>query len=121
MDALTRRSALQHVLLAGAGLALVPELAWPAAWQLDTGALVPFEDIPENFATKRTGNFTLPGQDALGIDLRNVTWKTPVNDTFIVSHYNTPTIDAAQWRLRVDGSAGRALTLSLDELKKRPR
>src|SRR5687768_775238 len=119
MEPLSRRSAVQNLLLAGAGLALVPGVGWPAAWQLPPGAqLVPFEDIPENFATKRTGNFTLPGQDALGIDLRNVTWKTPVNDTFIVSHYNTPSIDAAQWRLRVDGSAGRALTLSLDELKK---
>src|SRR5688572_13773907 len=121
MDALTRRSALQHVLLAGAGLALVPELAWPAAWQLDTGALVPFEDIPENFATKRTGNFPLPGQDALGIDLRNVAWKTPVNDTFTVAHYNTPTIDAAQWRVSVEGRAGRPQRLSLDDLKRRPK
>ena len=119
---LTRRAALQHVMLAGAGLALVPDLGWPAGWQLDAGrVLVPFEDIPENFATRRTGDFKLPGQDALGIDLRNVTAKTPVNDTFVVSHYNTPIIDAAQWRLSVEGNAGRPLRLTLDELKRRPR
>ena len=122
MDALTRRAALQQVMLAGAGLALVPDVAWPAGWQLDASrALVPFEDIPENFATRRTGDFKLPGQDALGIDLRSVAWKTPVNDTFIVSHYNTPTLDAATWRLNVIGNAGRPVTLTLDELKRRPR
>jgi DMSO/TMAO reductase YedYZ molybdopterin-dependent catalytic subunit len=122
MDAVTRRAALQQVMLAGAGLALVPDLAWPAAWQLDASrTLVPFEDIPDNFATRRTGDFKLPGQDALGIDLRNVTWKTPVTDTFIVSHYNTPVVDAAKWQLTVTGNAGRPLRLTLDDLKRRPR
>jgi DMSO/TMAO reductase YedYZ molybdopterin-dependent catalytic subunit len=122
MDALTRRAALHQVMLAGAGLALAPNLAWPAAWQIEAGReLVPFDDIPENFATKRTGDFTLPGQDALGIDLRNVAAKTNVNETFIVSHYNTPMLDAGQWRLTVDGNAGRRLQLTLDELKRRPR
>ena len=122
MNALTRRSVIQQVMLAGAGIAVLPESVWPAALQAGAGReLVPFEDIPENFATKRTGNFTLPGQDALGIDLRTVAWKTPINDTFIVSHYNTPTLDAASWRLNVEGNAGRRLSLSLDELKKRPR
>ena len=116
---LTRRTALQQVMLAGAGLALVPDVGWPAAWQLDGGrVLVPFEDIPDNFATRRTGDFKLPGQDALGIDLRNVTAKTPVNDTFVVSHYNTPMLDAAQWRLSVEGNAGGPSPLTLHELER---
>ena len=120
MDPLTRRAALQQVMLAGAGLALVPR--WAAAWQNETGrVLVPFDDIPENFATRRTGDFKLPGQDALGIDLRTVGQKTPVNDTFVVSHYNTPVLEAAQYRLSVEGNAGRPLRLTLDELKRRPR
>ena len=122
MDVLTRRAAFQLVVLAGAGLSLIPEFGWAAAWQLGAGrALVPFEDIPENFATKRTGDFKLPGQDALGIDLRTVAAKTPVNETFTVSHYNTPMIEAAQWRLSMEGNAGRPLRLTLDELKRRPR
>src|SRR5688572_29295126 len=117
MDAVTRRAALQQVMFAGAGLALIPDFAWPAAWQLDASrALIPFEDNPDNFATRRTGDFKLPGQDALGIDLRNVTWKTPVTDTFIVSHYNTPMVDAAKWQLTVTGNAGRPLRLTLDDL-----
>ena len=122
MDVLTRRAAIQQVVLAGAGLTLIPEFGWPAAWQLDASrALVPFEDIPENFATKRTGEFKLPGQDALGIDLRAVTMKTPVNETFTVAHYNTPSIEAAQWRLSLEGNAARPMRVTLDELKKRPR
>ena len=122
MDVLTRRAAIQQVVLAGAGLTLIPDFAWPAAWQLDAGrALVPFEDIPENFATKRTGEFKLPGQDALGIDLRAVTMKTPVNETFTVAHYNTPSIEAAQWRLSLEGNTARPMRITLDELKKRPR
>ena len=122
MDVLTRRAAIQQVVLAGAGLTLIPEFGWAAGWQLDAGrALVPFEDIPENFATKRTGDFKLPGQDALGIDLRTVAVKTPVNETFTVAHYNTPSIEAAQWRLSIEGNAGRPLRLTLDELKRRPR
>lgn len=122
MDVLSRRAVIQQVALAGAGLTLIPDFGWPAAWQADAGrALVPFEDIPDNFAIKRTGDFKLPGQDALGIDLRAVAMKTPVNDTFTVAHYNVPAIDAAQWRLSVEGNAGRAMRLTLDELKKRPR
>jgi DMSO/TMAO reductase YedYZ molybdopterin-dependent catalytic subunit len=122
MTTWSRRDAVQQLLLAGAGAALAPA-AWPAAWQLAPGReLVPFEDIPDTFATRRTGNFTLPGQDALGIDLRQqVALKTPINDTFIVSHYNTPELTASQWRLSVTGSAGRPLTLTLDDLKRRPR
>lgn len=122
MDALTRRAALQQVMLAGAGLALIPDFAWPAAWQLDASrTLVAFEDIPENFATRRTGDFKLPGQDALGIDLRTVNWKTPINETFIVSHYNTPMIEAGSYQLTVIGNAGRPVRLALDDLKRRPR
>jgi DMSO/TMAO reductase YedYZ molybdopterin-dependent catalytic subunit len=118
---ISRRDAVQRVLLAGAGMALLPDAAWPAGAQPSAQReLVPFTDIPETFATKRTGTFTLPGQDALGIDLRTVGWKTPVNETFVVSHYNTPTIDAAQWRLAITGN-GRPMTLSLDDLKRRPR
>ena len=65
---------------------------------------------------------TLPGQATAGIDLRELTsWKTPPNDIFVVTHYNVPIIDAASWRLQIDGLAGRPMTLTLDDLKRRPR
>jgi DMSO/TMAO reductase YedYZ molybdopterin-dependent catalytic subunit len=46
---------------------------------------------------------------------------TPADDFFIVSHYPTPDLDAATWRLGIDGLVARAQSLSLDELKARPR
>ena len=99
-----------------------PSLGFPAAWQIAGRDLVPFEDIPENFATRRPGAEASPGANALGIDLRHHTSPTtPVTDTFIVSHYGVPTTDAATWKLTVDGSAQRPITLSLAELKRRPR
>ena len=101
---------------------MVPSLGFPAAWQIAGRDLVPFEDIPENFATRRPGAEASPGANALGIDLRHHTSPTtPVTDTFIVSHYGVPTTDAATWKLTVDGSAQRPITLSLAELKRRPR
>ena len=83
--------------------------------------LVPFEDYPEGFFIRRPGDFTLPGQATVGIDLREITPKTAPLDIFVVTHYNVPEIDAAAWRLTVNGLAGRPLTLTLDDLKKRPR
>jgi DMSO/TMAO reductase YedYZ molybdopterin-dependent catalytic subunit len=125
MTELNRRAAIQQVIALGAGLALVPDAAWSAALQLDGRELVPFEDVPANFSTKRTPpqgqTFTLPGEDAAGIDLRTIGAKTPPLETFIVSHYGNPAVDAAAWRLTIDGNAGRPLTLTLDELRKRPR
>jgi DMSO/TMAO reductase YedYZ molybdopterin-dependent catalytic subunit len=115
---MSRRTVLEQMVLAGAGLAVMPGLSWGQ----DAGReLVPFEDIPEGFFIRRPGNFALPGQATVGIDLRNITPKTAPLDFFLVAHYNVPEIDPAQWRLTVDGLAGRPLTLTLDELKRRPR
>lgn len=114
---------MQQAALAGAGLFLLPEFGWAGAAAQEAGReLVPFDDIPEGFSTRRPGDFKLPGQATTGIDLRQLTsWKTATDDMFVVTHYNVPTIDAAGWQLRVNGSAGRPLTFSLDDLKKRPR
>jgi DMSO/TMAO reductase YedYZ molybdopterin-dependent catalytic subunit len=118
MEALSRRTVLEQLVLAGAGLAVLPGVTWA---QEAGRELVPFEDIPENFFTRRPGDFKLPGQATVGIDLRTVTPKVAPNDWFVVTHYNTPEIDPAAYRLTVDGLAGRPLTLSLDDLKRRPR
>jgi DMSO/TMAO reductase YedYZ molybdopterin-dependent catalytic subunit len=118
MERLSRRSVLEQMVLAGAGLVVLPGVSWG---QEAGRELVPFEDIPENFFTRRPGEFKLPGQATVGIDLRNLTPKVAPDDWFVVTHYNTPEIDPAAYRLTVDGLAGRPLTLTLDELKKRPR
>jgi sulfane dehydrogenase subunit SoxC len=44
---------------------------------------------------------------------------TPVGMHYLLIHYDVPRIDAAAWRLEVDGDVARALSLSLDELRSR--
>jgi DMSO/TMAO reductase YedYZ molybdopterin-dependent catalytic subunit len=45
---------------------------------------------------------------------------TPLGLHYLLTHYDIPAIDAASWRLRVDGGAGDALELSLAELRAMP-
>jgi DMSO/TMAO reductase YedYZ molybdopterin-dependent catalytic subunit len=46
---------------------------------------------------------------------------TPADDFFFVSHYGVPVIDPTAWRLGVDGLVARPGSLSLANLKSRPR
>ena len=113
---------IQRTVLAGAGLAILPEYARLMAAQEAGREIVPFEDIPADFQFRRPGAEETPGANALGIDLREQTGpKTAVTSTYIVSHYGNPAVDAATWKLAVDGRAGRPLTFTLDELKRRRR
>ena len=48
-------------------------------------------------------------------------WITPEKDFYVVSHYNTPEVDAKDWKLRINGLVNKPLTLTLDDLKKRPK
>ena len=48
-------------------------------------------------------------------------WITPNAKFFFVSHFNKPTIDAAQWKLEIDGLVTKPLSLTLADLKARPR
>ena len=45
---------------------------------------------------------------------------TPIGLHYLLTHYDIPEVDAAGWRLAVDGLVERPLTLSLDELRARP-
>jgi DMSO/TMAO reductase YedYZ molybdopterin-dependent catalytic subunit len=45
---------------------------------------------------------------------------TPVGLHYLLIHYDIPVVDAADWRLELDGSVDRQLSLSLDELRARP-
>jgi sulfane dehydrogenase subunit SoxC len=45
---------------------------------------------------------------------------TPVGLHYLLIHYDIPQIDAAAWRLTVDGAVERELSLGLDELRARP-
>ena len=48
-------------------------------------------------------------------------WVTPNHKFFAVSHFDRPVIDAAAWKLAVDGLVEKPLSLSLADLKARPR
>jgi sulfane dehydrogenase subunit SoxC len=45
---------------------------------------------------------------------------TPIGLHYLLTHYDIPEVDAAGWRLAVDGLVERPLTLSVDELRARP-
>jgi DMSO/TMAO reductase YedYZ molybdopterin-dependent catalytic subunit len=48
-------------------------------------------------------------------------WLTPNNKFFAVSHFNRPVIDATTWKLEVDGRVKKTMSMTLADLKARPR
>jgi DMSO/TMAO reductase YedYZ molybdopterin-dependent catalytic subunit len=64
--------------------------------------------------------------DPVGIQTQLVwedldSWITPNEKFFSISHFDRPNIDAGSWKLEVDGLVKNPLTLTLDDLKARPR
>jgi DMSO/TMAO reductase YedYZ molybdopterin-dependent catalytic subunit len=116
---LARRAVLVHGSAVAAGLAL-HQLAGPAR---ALGRAFP----------GRPGEEVLPWLDqpapnpvpqAVGTLLR---WEqldsylTPTDRFFTVVHYDQPAVDAASWRLQIGGLVGHPVSLTLDELRARPR
>ena len=52
--------------------------------------------------------------EGLGYDV------TPVGMHYLLIHYDVPRVDAASWRLEIDGAVEGPMSLSLDELQQRP-
>jgi DMSO/TMAO reductase YedYZ molybdopterin-dependent catalytic subunit len=48
-------------------------------------------------------------------------WITPNDKFFSISHFDRPIIDASTWKLEVDGLVRKPLSLTLDDIKARPR
>lgn len=48
-------------------------------------------------------------------------WITPNDRFFSIAHYDRPEIDAAGWRLEIGGLVEKPLSLTLDEIRQRPR
>lgn len=119
---MSRRELLRQGGLVGAGLALTPVAGWPSSWFRADEVVVPFTDVPPTFTGRRAGNEQFPGQNLIAQDLRELTdWTTPVEDYFVVTHYGIPEVDASGWTLQLTGLVDRPLTLTLDELRRRPR
>jgi DMSO/TMAO reductase YedYZ molybdopterin-dependent catalytic subunit len=106
-----------------AGFAATAGRGFPSAWLQDGEVVVPFTDVPATFSTRRTDRpETHPGQNTVAQDLRKLeSWITPMSEYFTVLHYNVPTVDAAAYRLTVGGMVGKPITLTLDQLKRRPK
>src|SRR5215471_18039902 len=45
---------------------------------------------------------------------------TPVEHFFVRTHVYVPSVNAGEWRLKVEGEVANPLTLSLEDLKKLP-
>ena len=107
----TRRSVLKSGAAAGALAALGwPDWLLPALAQGET--LMPFTDMPANFSTN-------PSEIVRVLDIRRIDAPmTPRDQFFTLQHYGQPDVDAATWRLAIDGLVDRPMKFSLDELRK---
>jgi DMSO/TMAO reductase YedYZ molybdopterin-dependent catalytic subunit len=123
MGSMTRREALRQAGLVTVGLAATPVAGWPQSWFRANEVVVPFTDVPPTFTGRRSNDpERYPGQNLLAQDLRQLrSWVTPVEDFFVVTHYGIPELDGARYRLDIGGLARRSLSLSLDDLRRRPR
>ena len=107
----SRREMLKQAGLGSVGLAVTPVPGWPASWFKQEVTVVPFTDM---------ANYR--GASRMAQDLRELTsWLTPTEDFFSIGHYGTPEVDASAYRLQVTGLVERPITLTLDELKARPK
>jgi DMSO/TMAO reductase YedYZ molybdopterin-dependent catalytic subunit len=108
---LSRREMLKQAGLVSVGLAVTPVPGWPAKWFSQEVTVVPFTDM---------ANYR--GASRMAQDLRELTsWLTPTEDFFSIGHYGTPEVDASAYRLQVTGLVERPITMTLDELKARPK
>jgi len=112
---MSRRNLLLQGSMAVAGLALlrVPQLAHAFSAQPGEDVLTWLDQPASN-----------PVPEVVGKQLRWEdldSWFTPNDQFFTVAHYNKPALDAAAWRLQIGGLVSQPLTLTLDDLKSRPR
>ena len=56
-----------------------------------------------------------------GMPLEALRWDvTPIGVHYLLTHYDIPDVDTASWRLEIGGLVERPLSLSLEELRRRP-
>src|SRR5919198_1564155 len=114
------RDVSRRTLLKGGGAAVagltVLRVAGPAQAFPSHGAetVIPWDDQPApNPAPKAV--FNLLAWEELD------SWLTPADDFFVVTHYGIPDIKEADWRLDISGLVAESRSLTLDDLKSRPR
>jgi len=112
-----RRDVLKGGLAIG-GIAATAGLPfWSKLALAQNEELVPFTDVPATFAAPPV----IPGSVHF-LDTREVeSFYTPVDDFYIVQHYNQPEIAEADYRLRITGLIDNPIVLTLDDIKSRPK
>lgn len=110
----------RQVLEGGLGIAGVAATAGMPFWSqlaLAQGEeLVPFADMPEDSVAD-----TMPN-GVHWLDTRTIdSFYTPNDDFYVVHHYNTPELQAANHELRITGLVQRPTTLSMADLRSMPK
>jgi DMSO/TMAO reductase YedYZ molybdopterin-dependent catalytic subunit len=114
MSALARR---EFIINGSAALAALAVFQSRFAWAFPSRpgeTVIPWLDQPA------------PNPDPVGIQTQLVwedldSWVTPNDKFFSISHFDRPAIDAATWKLEIDGLVKKPMSLTLADLKLRPR
>ena len=118
LDAEARRRDVLKGGIALGGLAATAGMPFWSRLALAQGEeIVPFTDVPETFAAPPVVPGGIHFLDTRYID----SFHTPVDDFYIVQHYNQPEIAEQDYRLRVTGMVDRPVELTLADLKARPK
>jgi len=116
-DSLLRRDFLRGGLAAGGLAATAGMPFWSKLALAQDEVLVPFTDVPDGF----TAPPVTPGAIHF-LDTRYIeTFYTPVDDFYIIQHYNQPEIPDDSYRLRITGMVERPIELTLADLKGREK
>lgn len=113
-SSIPRRAVLKGGVLA-AGLGVL-RLAGPAAAfpGLQDAELVPWLDRPEPNP--------IPEAIVRQLDWEALdSWITPNDEFFVIKHFGWPDLDEQEWRLAIGGLVERPMTLTLADLRSRPR
>jgi DMSO/TMAO reductase YedYZ molybdopterin-dependent catalytic subunit len=115
--AVSRRKAMLAGGAAAASLAFLRLDRLVAAMPLQQGeVVVPWLDQPAEVPP--------PAQSVIGQQLKWEeldSWITPNEKFFTIKHFGQPTVDMASWKLGVTGLVKQPMSLTLDQIKARPR
>ena len=114
-SAISRRTLLKHGGVGLAGLSVL-RVAGPAhAFPLAQDAIViPWLDQPEPNP--------VPEVIVRQLDWEELdSWLTPVDQFFVIKHFDLPELNERDWRLEIGGLVARPMTLTLADLKARER
>lgn len=112
-----RREVLKSGLALGGVAATAGMPFWSQLAMAQDEELVPFTDMPEDYAMAPKGPDSVHIQDTRYID----SFYSSNDDFYVVQHYGQPKIDADAYKLRLTGLVGKPLELTLADLKRRQK